>query len=83
MRAEVLRHAAAEEQYEHPRLRENTRAQRLAVMAKTVRAAEAMAPTRPRPGVATAAQNLAVGPMGAVVDRVRDAVREVMGGSEI
>ncbi|GAB2745793.1 hemerythrin domain-containing protein [Streptomyces bullii] len=79
LRAEVLRHAASEEQHEFPRLRENATAQQLRMMATAVRAAEAMAPTRPHPGVETAAENLAVGPVAAVVDRARDAVRKVMG----
>ncbi|MBT2421875.1 hemerythrin domain-containing protein [Streptomyces sp. ISL-22] len=78
LRADVLQHAASEEQYEFPRLREKAGAQQLAMMATAVRAAEAMAPTRPHPGVETAAENLAVGPMAAVVDRTRDAVRKVM-----
>lgn len=82
LRAEVLQHAASEEQYEFPRLRENAGAQRLATMATAVRAAEALAPTRPHPGVETVAEHLAVGPMAAVVDRARDAVRKVMGGKD-
>ncbi|WP_420802579.1 hemerythrin domain-containing protein [Streptomyces cavernae] len=79
LRAEVLQHAASEEQYEFPRLRESAGAQQLSMMATAVRAAEAMAPTRPHPGVETAAQNIAVGPMAAVIDRTRDAVRKAMG----
>ncbi|MCF1644160.1 MULTISPECIES: hemerythrin domain-containing protein [Streptomyces] len=79
LRADVLQHAAAEEQYEFPRIRENADTQQLARMATAVRAAEAMAPTRPHPGVETAAENIAVGPMAALVDRTRDAVRKVMG----
>lgn len=79
LRAEVLQHAASEEQDEFPRLRENAGAQQLSRMAAAVRAAEAMAPTRPHPGVETAAENIAVGPMAAVMDRARDAVRKAMG----
>ncbi|MFF5369785.1 hemerythrin domain-containing protein [Streptomyces sp. NPDC013187] len=79
LRADVLQHAASEEQYEFPRIRENADAQQLARMATAVRAAEAMAPTRPHPGVETAAENIAVGPMAALVDRTRDAVRKAMG----
>ncbi|MFE9442156.1 hypothetical protein ACFYO2_24855 [Streptomyces sp. NPDC006602] len=82
LRADVLQHAASEEQYEFPRLRENTGAQQLSLMATAVRAAEAMAPTRPHPGVESVAQNLAVGPVAAVVDRTRDAVRKAMGGKD-
>jgi hemerythrin superfamily protein len=79
LRADVLQHAASEEQYEFPRLRENAGAQQLAMLATAVRAAEAMAPTRPHPGAETAAENIAVGPMAALVDRTRDAVRKAMG----
>ncbi|MFJ4539859.1 hemerythrin domain-containing protein [Streptomyces tibetensis] len=79
LRADVLQHAASEEQYEFPRVRENADGQQLARMATAVRAAEAMAPTRPHPGVETAAENIAVGPMAALVDRTRDAVRKAMG----
>ncbi|AXE83847.1 hemerythrin domain-containing protein [Streptomyces sp. Go-475] len=82
LRAEVLQHAASEEQYEFPRLREKAGAQQLSMMATAVRAAEAMAPTHPHPGVETAAQNIAVGPMAAVIDRTRDAVRKAMGGKD-
>jgi hemerythrin superfamily protein len=78
LRADVLQHAASEEQYEFPRLRENAGARKLAMMATAVRAAEATAPTRPHPGVETAAENLAAGPVAAVIDRVRDAVRKAM-----
>ncbi|MEU0204222.1 MULTISPECIES: hemerythrin domain-containing protein [unclassified Streptomyces] len=82
LRAEVLQHAAAEEQYEFPRLREKAGARQLSMMATAVRAAEAMAPTHPHPGVETAAQNIAVGPMAAMIDRTRDAVRKAMGGKD-
>ncbi|PNG19095.1 hemerythrin domain-containing protein [Streptomyces cahuitamycinicus] len=79
LRADVLQHAASEEQYEFPGLREKAGAQQLALMATAVRAAEAMAPTRPHPGVETAAENIAVGPVAAVIDRTRDALRKAMG----
>ncbi|MET9872897.1 hemerythrin domain-containing protein, partial [Streptomyces sp. NPDC006386] len=82
LRAEVLQHAASEEQYEFPRLREKAGARQLSMMATAVRAAEAMAPTHPHPGVETGAQNIAVGPMAAVIDRTRDAVRKAMGGKD-
>ncbi|WP_336621267.1 hypothetical protein [Streptomyces sp. DH10] len=75
----VLQHAASEEQHEFPRLRENAGAQQLAMLATAARAAEAMAPTRPHPGAETAAENVAVGPVAALVDRTRDAVRKAMG----
>ncbi|MFI9772602.1 hypothetical protein ACIHJG_38045 [Streptomyces sp. NPDC052415] len=49
------------------------------MLAAAVRAAEAMAPTRPHPEVETAAKNAAVGPVAALIDRIRDAVRKTMG----
>ncbi len=38
-----------------------------------------MAPPHPHPGTESAAQNLKLGPLAAVVDRTRDAVRKAMG----
>ncbi|MER7006426.1 hypothetical protein ABT297_25775 [Dactylosporangium sp. NPDC000555] len=43
-------------------------------------AAEAVAPTRPHPGMQSAKGNIAAGPVLAVVDRVRDAVRRAAEG---
>ncbi|MEU6547667.1 hemerythrin domain-containing protein [Streptomyces sp. NPDC046859] len=81
LRADVLQHAASEEQHEFPGLREKAGARQLAMMATAVRAAEAVAPTRPHPGAETAAENVAVGPVAAVIDRTRDALRKAMGKS--
>lgn len=47
-------------------------------MAKAVKAAEAMAPTRPHPGVESATANVALGPVAALMDRTKDAVRKAM-----
>ena len=47
-------------------------------MAGAVRAAEAIAPTRPHPGVESAALNFAVGPFASMLDRARDALSEAM-----
>nr|WP_307818844.1 hemerythrin domain-containing protein [Streptomyces sabulosicollis] len=79
LRTEVMAHARAEERYEFIQLRRRTDPGQLASMAKAVRAAEAMAPTRPHPGVETAAKNIALGPMAATIDRARDTVRKAMG----
>ncbi|MBD3579554.1 hemerythrin domain-containing protein [Streptomyces toxytricini] len=79
LRDAVLVHARSEERYEFAQLRRTTPPDRLALMAKAVKAAEAAAPTRPHPGVEGAAANLALGPAAAVADRVRDAVRRAMG----
>ncbi|MEQ4299909.1 hypothetical protein ABNF97_00730 [Plantactinospora sp. B6F1] len=46
-------------------------------LAAAVRAAEAVAPTRPHPGVESATANLLLGPPVAVVAAVRNAIRGV------
>ncbi|MBM0275291.1 hemerythrin domain-containing protein [Micromonospora tarensis] len=76
LRDAVLMHARHEERYEFPRLRQFVPAERLRSLATAVRAAEASAPTRPHPGAQSAKGNLAAGPVLAVIDRVRDAVRK-------
>jgi hemerythrin superfamily protein len=79
LRLDVMAHARAEERYEFNHIRRQADGTRLATMASALRAAEAMAPTRPHPGTESAAKNLALGPIAAVVDRTRDAVRRAMG----
>lgn len=79
LRADVMAHARAEERYEFIHLRRTADAGRLASMAKAFRAAESMAPTRPHPGVESASKNMMLGPVAALVDRTRDAVRKAMG----
>jgi hemerythrin superfamily protein len=75
LRITVLTHARAEERYEFHRLRaELSQAQRRG-LAAAVRVAESIAPTHPHPGVETATQNLLVGPVAAIADRVRDLIR--------
>jgi hemerythrin superfamily protein len=79
LRDDVLAHADHEEQAEFPLLRKVHDQERLERMAKAVEAAEAIAPTRPHPGVEGPVANLALGPLVAVVDRARDAIRKVLG----
>ncbi|MEU0337242.1 hemerythrin domain-containing protein [Streptomyces sp. NPDC006193] len=79
LRLDVMAHARAEERYEFNHIRRHADKERLASMASAVRAAEAMAPTHPHPGTESAAKNLTLGPLAAVVDRTRDAVRKAMG----
>ncbi|MEU8472469.1 hemerythrin domain-containing protein [Streptomyces sp. NPDC029006] len=79
LRTDVQEHARAEERYEFSHIRRSTDVTNLATMAKAVKAAEAMAPTRPHPGVQTAAANIALGPVAALMDRTKDAVRQAMG----
>jgi hemerythrin superfamily protein len=75
----VLAHARREERDEFPHLRQVTDAKTRERMADAIRAAEAIAPTRPHPGVESATANVMLGPGLALVDRVRDAIREVIG----
>ncbi|GAB2830480.1 hemerythrin domain-containing protein [Lentzea nigeriaca] len=79
LRDDVLAHADHEEQAEFPLLRKVHDQERLERMAKAVEAAEAIAPTRPHPGVEGPVANLALGPIVAVVDRARDAIRKILG----
>lgn len=79
LRKDVQEHARAEERYEFTHIRRSTDATNLAAMAKAVKAAEAMAPTRPHPGVESGAANMALGPVAALMDRTKDAVRKAMG----
>jgi hypothetical protein len=48
-------------------------------MASTVKVAEAVAPTRPHPGVESATANLLLGPPVAIMDRARDLIRTALG----
>ncbi|HSY00260.1 MAG TPA: hemerythrin domain-containing protein [Streptomyces sp.] len=79
LRKDVQEHARAEERYEFTHIRRNADAGNLAAMARAVKAAEAMAPTRPHPGVESGAANVALGPVAALMDRTKDAVRRAMG----
>ncbi|MET9443747.1 hemerythrin domain-containing protein [Streptomyces sp. NPDC006610] len=79
LRTEVQEHARKEERYEFAFIRRSTDVTNLAAMAKAVKAAQAMAPTRPHPGVESAAANMALGPVAALMDRTKDAVRKAMG----
>ncbi|MEU3850114.1 hemerythrin domain-containing protein [Streptomyces sp. NPDC029554] len=79
LRTDVQEHARAEERYEFTHIRRSTDTAGLASMAKAVKAAEAMAPTRPHPGVESGAANVALGPVAALMDRTKDAVRKAMG----
>ena len=78
-RDDVLAHAAHEEQDEFPRLRKEYSSEQLRGMAVAVRAAEALAPTRPHPGVESATANLLLGPPLAIMDRARDLIRGALG----
>jgi hemerythrin superfamily protein len=76
LRQAVLTHARYEERYEFTRLRAARGDGSLQALVAAVRAAEATAPTRPHPGVETVKKNLLAGPPLAIMDRVRDLIRE-------
>ena len=74
---EVLAHAEAEESQVFPRLRQSEDGDKLEKMGKILEMAKATAPTHPHPNVpGTATANLLAGPMAAVIDRTRDAIRD-------
>ncbi|WP_449060760.1 hemerythrin domain-containing protein [Planomonospora algeriensis] len=79
LRASVLAHARSEERYEFTQLRARTSETERRAMAAGLKAADGEAPTHPHPGVESAAKNLLVGTPVAMMDRVRDAIRNAMG----
>lgn len=73
----VMDHADNEEKEEFPQLRKNLDKGELRRMAGAVRAAEAIAPTRPHPMTGeSSTANLLAGPPMAIFDKMRDAVRD-------
>jgi hemerythrin superfamily protein len=74
LRDAVLDHAQHEETYEFPKLQNELDADELKRLTAAVRAAEAIAPTRPHAGVESPMLNFAVGPFASMVDRVRDLI---------
>ncbi|HLL68315.1 MAG TPA: hemerythrin domain-containing protein [Micromonosporaceae bacterium] len=75
LRLAVLAHAKHEERYEFPQLRRLHSGARLKAAAVAIRAAEAVAPTRPHPGVESATKNVLLGGPTALVDRIRDTLQ--------
>lgn len=78
LRADVVKHAEREETEEFSRLQRKLSDTDLARMVKAVQAAQAIAPTRPHPGVETPLLNYAVGPFASMLDRARDALAAAM-----
>ena len=74
----VVEHAENEENEEFSKLARQLDSDDLNRMAKAVQAAEAIAPTRPHPGVESAKLNFAVGPFASMLDRARDAIGAVL-----
>ena len=79
LRDAVLDHARHEEDEEFPVLQREVDANDLKRMGSAVRAAEAIAPTRPHPGVESAKMNFAVGPFASMLDRARDLIAQAIG----
>jgi hemerythrin superfamily protein len=73
----VESHADHEEHVEFPELLSRSTPQELMGMAAAVKAAEAIAPTHPHPGIESPMEHVALGPVAAVIDRTRDAIRKV------
>ena len=71
---DVITHAESEEQEEFAALADVLDTSRLERMRKAAELAESIAPTRPHPGVESAAANMLVGPFAAMIDRARDAL---------
>jgi hemerythrin superfamily protein len=71
---DVVAHAEAEEHQEFEKLQDELDDGQLERMRNAVRLAEAMAPTRPHPGVESAPANLLAGPFAMMLDRARDAI---------
>ncbi|HME50385.1 hemerythrin domain-containing protein [Mycobacterium sp.] len=74
LQRDVVNHAEHEESEEFDKLAGKLSEDELKKMAGAVRAAEAIAPTRPHPGVESPMANLAAGPFVSLLDRARDAI---------
>ena len=72
----VIDHAEHEENEEFTKLARELDADDRERMAKAVQAAEAIAPTRPHPGVESAKMNFAAGPFASMLDRARDLIKQ-------
>ncbi len=79
LRDAVLDHALHEESFEFPKLQSELDADELKRLGTAVRAAEAIAPTRPHAGVESAKLNFAVGPFASMIDRARDLIEHGLG----
>jgi Hemerythrin HHE cation binding domain len=74
LRDAVLDHAEHEENDEFARLAGELSGAELEKMGRAAKLAEAIAPTRPHPGVESQLANLVAGPFAAMLDRARDAI---------
>lgn len=78
-RTDVLLHAHNEESYEFRYLRAKVPVVQLRALVPMVKAAEAIAPTHPHPGVESATANNLTGPLLSLFDRTKDLVRKAIG----
>jgi hemerythrin superfamily protein len=77
-RDNVVDHAEHEEAEEFSKLARELDAGDRERLAKAVLAAEAIAPTRPHPGVESAKMNFAAGPFASMLDRARDLIKDAL-----
>ena len=75
LRQDVEAHSAAEERDEFHCLQQITDNRDRRALAAGIKAAEKIAPTHPRPGTESGVKAAALGPLAAVADRTRDAIR--------
>lgn len=79
LRVQVRQHIEFEEREEFPLIRNENDDAMQARLARAVEAVEAVAPTRPHPTLgSTATSQLMVGPLASVLDRTKDAIRNVL-----
>jgi hemerythrin superfamily protein len=78
LRIDVLDHASKEEAYEFRYLRRNVPTAQLLALTAAVKAAEAIAPTHPHPGVESATANTVLGPALSLFDRTKDLARKLL-----
>jgi hemerythrin superfamily protein len=79
IKSAVLAHAQHEEREEHPCIIQQVPRDKLERLASVFETAEKTAPTRPHASAPESrAGNLVLGPIFAVTDRVRDAIRDAM-----
>jgi hypothetical protein len=74
LRDAVVDHAEHEEHEEFAKLSAELSSEELEKMGRAAKLAEAIAPTRPHPGVESQVANLIAGPFAAMLDRARDAI---------
>lgn len=77
-KATVVDHAEREETEEFDRLQRDLAPDELKRMVSAVQAAQAIAPTRPHPGVESSLLNFAIGPFASMLDRARDIISAAM-----